>query len=122
MDLGGTPEGMEGGSSTGSTGMSSAPSASAGQPLQERKAVKSVIDQYLDMLTERQKQSEEEDPESVMMLIENSERESEKLDTLLESVENLIEDKEDILKEFDGEEDPQSGDTVADEDLIDDEE
>ena len=90
MDLGGTPEGMEGGSSTGSTGMSSAPSASAGQPLQERKAVKSVIDQYLDMLTERQKAADDEDPENAMMLIENSERESERLDTLLESVENLF--------------------------------
>lgn len=123
MDLGGTPEGMEGGSSTGSTGMSSAPSASAGQPLQERKVVKSVIDQYLDMLTERQKAADDEDPENAMMLIENSERESERLDTLLESVENLIEDKEGILKEFgDDEEDPQSGETVSDEDLLVDEE
>lgn len=123
MDLGGTPEGMEGSSSTGSTGMSSAPSASAGQPLQERKAVKSVIDQYLDMLTERQKAVDDEDPENAIMLIENSERESERLDTLLESVENLIDDKDNILKEFgDDEEDSQSGETVSDEDLLVDEE
>ena len=123
MDLGGTPEGMEGSSSTGSTGMSSAPSASAGQPLQERKAVKSVIDQYLDMLTERQKAADDEDPENAIMLIENSERESERLDTLLESVENLIDDKDNILKEFgDDEEDSQSGETVSDEDLLVDEE
>ena len=85
--------------------------------------MKSVIDQYLDMLTERQKAADDEDPENAMMLIENSERESERLDTLLESVENLIEDKEGILKEFgDDEEDPQSGETVSDEDLLVDEE
>ena len=123
MDLDGTPDAMEGGGSTGSTDMASAPAASAGQPLQERMArkaaAKSVIDQYLDMLTEKQKKEEEDNSEEVYTILEESEKEAKTLDFLLERVEKLIGD-DDAFKHLDVG-DPED-DTVSDEDLLTDEE
>ena len=128
-DLDGTPDAMEGGGATGSTDMSSAPAASAGQPLQEltsRKAAgKSVIDQYLNMLTEKQKKDEEDNSEEVYTILEESEKEAKTLDFLLERVEKLI-GEDDVFKHLelgDPEDDETaSGDTVSDEDLLTDEE
>ena len=126
MDLDGTPDSMEGGSATGSTDMSSAPAADAGQPLQERRAVKSVIDQYLDMLTEKQKEDEGDTEEKVHTILEESEEQAKGLDFLLEKVERLIGDDDSykkLLTDDDEEEyDDLSGDTISDEDLIGDEE
>ena len=127
MDLDGTPDAMEGSTATGSTDMASAPAASSGQPLQEkRKMVKSVIDQYLDMLTEKQKEKEDETGDEAYGIIEESEKEGEKLNSLLEKVENLIGDRDEVIKglEDGNEEDDEifSGETISDEDLIDDEE
>ena len=125
MDLDGTPDAMEGGGATGSTDMSSAPAASSGQPLQERKTVKSVIDQYLDMLTEKQKEKDGDYGEEAYGILEEGEKEAQSLDFLLEKVENLI-GEDDILKNLptddDEDEDSLSGDTVSDEDLLNDEE
>ena len=125
MDLDGTPDTMEGGGATGSTDMSSAPAASSGQPLQERKAVKSVIDQYLDMLTEKQKEKEDDSTDGAYVILEQSEKEAKDLDFLIERVENLIKDDE-AFKDL-GIEDEEgdgslSGETVSDEDLLNDEE
>ena len=125
MDLDGTPDSMEGGGATGSTDMSSAPAASSGQPLQERKAVKSVIDQYLDMLTEKQKEKEDNSTDGAYVILEQSEKEAKDLDFLIEKVENLIKD-DDAFKglgiEDEEEDDSLSGETVSDEDLLNDEE
>ena len=124
MDLDGTPDSMEGGGATGTTDMSSAPAASSGQPLQERKTVKSVIDQYLDMLTEKQKEKEGDSADEAYVILEQSENEAKNLDFLLEKVENLIKDDEAFkgLGFDDPEDDNLSGETVSDEDLLDDEE
>ena len=124
MDLDGTPDAMEGGSATGSTDMSSAPAASSGQPLQERKAVKSVIDRYLDMLTEKQKEKDGDSGDEAYMILEESEKEAKNLDFLIEKVENLIKDDEAFkgLCADDEEDDTLSGETVSDEDLLNDEE
>lgn len=124
MDLDGTPDSMEGGGATGTTDMSSAPAASSGQPLQERKTVKSVIDQYLDMLTEKQKEKEGDSADEAYVILEQSENEAKNLDFLLEKVENLIKDDEAFkgLGFDDSEDDNLSGETVSDEDLLDDEE
>jgi hypothetical protein len=125
MDLDGTPDAMEGGGATGSTDMSSAPAASSGQPLQERRAVKSVIDQYLDMLTEKQKEKDGDSSEEAYGILEEGEKEAQNLDFLLEKVENLI-GEDDILKNLptgdDEDDDSLSGETVSDEDLLNDEE
>lgn len=129
MDLDGTPDAMEGSSATDSTDMSSAPSASAGQPLQEvmsRKAAgKSVIDRYLDMLTEKQRKEEEDNSEQVYSILEESENEAKTLDFLIEKVEKLV-GEDDALKNIgldDSEDDENlSGETISDEDLLDDEE
>ena len=123
-DLDGTPDAMEGGGATGSTNMSSAPAASSGQPLQERKAVKSVIDQYLDMLTEKQKEKDGDSGDEAYMILEESEKEAKNLDFLIEKVENLIKDDEAFkgLGIDDEEDDTLSGETVSDEDLLNDEE
>ena len=123
-DLDGTPDAMEGGGATGSTDMSSAPAASSGQPLQERKAVKSVIDQYLDMLTEKQKEKDGDSGDEAYMILEESEKEAKNLDFLIEKVENLIKDDEAFkgLGADDEEDDTLSGETVSDEDLLNDEE
>ena len=124
MDLDGTPDAMEGGSATGSTDMGSAPTASSGQPLQERKAVKSVIDQYLDMLTEKQKEKDDDSGDEAYMILEKSEKEAKNLDFLIEKVENLIKDDEAFksLGIDDEEDDTLSGETISDEDLLNDEE
>ena len=124
MDLDGTPDAMEGGSATGSTDMGSAPAASSGQPLQERKAVKSVIDQYLDMLTEKQKEKDDDSGDEAYMILEKSEKEAKNLDFLIEKVENLIKDDEAFkcLGVDDEEDDTLSGETISDEDLLNDEE
>ena len=124
MDLDGTPDAMEGGSATGSTDMGSAPTASSGQPLQERKAVKSVIDQYLDMLTEKQKEKDDDSGDEAYMILEKSEKEAKNLDFLIEKVENLIKDDEAFkcLGVDDEEDDTLSGETISDEDLLNDEE
>ena len=125
MDLGGAAGDMEGGGATGSTDMSSAPAASSGQPLQERRAVKSVIDQYLDMLTEKQREKDGESADEAYGILEEGEKEAKDLDFLLEKVEKLISDDE-VLKNLpadDGEDDDAlSGETVSDEDLLNDEE
>ena len=125
MDLGGAAGDMEGGGATGSTDMSSAPAASSGQRLQERKAVKSVIDQYLDMLTEKQREKDGDSGEEAYGLLEEGEKEAQSLDFLLEKVEKLI-GEDDILKNLptddDEDDDSLSGDTVSDEDLLNDEE
>ena len=128
MDLDGTPDGMEGGSSTSSTDMASAPAASAGQPLQEtmtrKSAGKSVIDQYLDMLTEKQRKEDEDNSEEVYTILEESEKGAKGLDYLLEKVERLI-GEDDTFKKLgfeDPDEEPLSGETVSDEDLLTDEE
>ena len=125
MDLDGTPDSMEGGGATGSTDMGSAPAASSGQPLQERKAVKSVIDQYLDMLTEKQREKEDDSTDGAYVILEQSEREAKDLDFLIEKVENLIKDDEAFKGlgiEDEEEDDSLSGETVSDEDLLNDEE
>ena len=124
MDLDGTPDAMEGRSATGSTDMGSAPTASSGQPLQERKAVKSVIDQYLDMLTEKQKEKDDDSGDEAYMILEKSEKEAKNLDFLIEKVENLIKDDEAFkcLGVDDEEDDTLSGETISDEDLLNDEE
>lgn len=130
MDLDGTPDAMEGGGATASTDMASAPAASAGQPLQEkmtRKAAgKSVIDQYLDMLTEKQRKEEEDNSEQVYTILEESENEAKTLDFLLERVEKLIGDDDTFkqLEDTDQEKEPKSGDTGDNEieDLLNDEE
>ena len=126
MDLDGTPDAMEGGGATGSTDMGAAPAASAGQPLQENKmrnarvaAGKSVIDKYLDMLTEKQKEKDGYDVEEAYDVLDESEKETEKLNFLFERVEKLIGDPDGILKDDD---DAPSGDTISDEDLLEDEE
>lgn len=130
MDLDGTPDAMEGGGSTGSTDMSSAPAASSGQPLQESnpriRAGKSVIDQYLNMLAEKQKEKDGYDVEDTCVILEESEKEAKSLDFLLEKVEKLI-GEDDTFKNLgiDGPEDDEeqsSGDTISDEDLLADEE
>lgn len=127
MDLDGTPDSMEGGGATGSTDMGSAPAASSGQPLQEKKSVKSVVEQYLDMLTERQREKDGETGDEAYGIIEESEKEAKNLDFLIEKVENLIKDDE-VFKELptgdenDDEDDSLSGETVSDEDLLNDEE
>jgi hypothetical protein len=124
MDLGGGG-GMEGGGATGSTDMGSAPAASSGQPLQERKTVKSVIDQYLDMLTEKQREKDGESGDEAYGILEEGEKEAQNLDFLLEKVENLISEDE-TLKNLPGDDDEDddslSGETVSDEDLLNDEE
>lgn len=129
MDLDGTPDAMEGGGATGTTDMASAPAASAGAPLQEARprysAGKSVVDQYLDMLTEKQKEKDGYDAEEAYGIIEESEEETGKLNFLLEKVGKLIGDRNDILNNLDSDEDEEdgpSGDTISDEDLLDDEE
>lgn len=125
MDLDGTPDTMEGGGATGSTDMGSAPAASSGQPLQERKAVKSVIDRYLDMLTEKQKEREDDSTDEAYVILEQSEKEAKNLDFLIEKVENLIKDDEAFkglgIEDEEGD-DSLSGETVSDEDLLNDEE
>jgi len=125
MDLDGTPDSMEGGGATGSTDMGSAPAASSGQPLQERKSVKSVIDQYLDMLTEKQKEREDDSTDEAYVILEQSEKEAKDLDFLIEKVENLIKDDEafkGLGVEDEDVDDGLSGETVSDEDLLNDEE
>lgn len=125
MDLDGTPDSMEGGGATGSTDMGSAPAASSGQPLQERKSVKSVIDQYLDMLTEKQKEREDDSADGAYVILEQSEKEAKDLDFLIEKVENLIKDDEafkGLGVEDEDVDDGLSGETVSDEDLLNDEE
>lgn len=125
MDLDGTPDSMEGGGATGSTDMGSAPAASSGQPLQERKSVKSVIDQYLDMLTEKQKEREDDSTDGAYVILEQSEKEAKDLDFLIEKVENLIKDDEafkGLGVEDEDVDDGLSGETVSDEDLLNDEE
>lgn len=125
MDLDGTPDSMEGGGATGSTDMGSAPAASSGQPLQERKSVKSVIDQYLDMLTEKQKEREDDSTDGAYVILEQSEKEAKDLDFLIEKVENLIKDDEafkGLGVEDEDVDDGLSGETVSDEDLLDEEE
>ena len=125
MDLDGTPDAMEGGGATGSTDMKSAPAASSGQPLQERKTVKSVIDQYLDMLTEKQREKDGDSGDEAYGILEEGEKEAQNLDFLLEKVEKLI-GEDDILKNLptddDEDDDSLSGETVSDEDLLNDEE
>lgn len=125
MDLDGTPDAMEGGGATGSTDMKSAPAASSGQPLQERKTVKSVIDQYLDMLTEKQREKDGDSGDGAYGILEEGEKEAQNLDFLLEKVEKLI-GEDDILKNLptddDEDDDSLSGETVSDEDLLNDEE
>ena len=125
MDLDGTPDGMEGGSATGSTDMGSAPAASSGQPLQERKALKAagktVFEQYMDMLTEKQKDGDDDSLEKAYVILEKSEKESEKLDSLLERVENLIGDRDEVLEAL-GDDYQPSAATISDEDLLDEEE
>ena len=125
MDMDGTPDAMEGGGATGSTDMSSAPAASSGQPLQEKRTVKSVIDQYLDMLTEKQREKEGESEEEVYGILEEGEKEAENLDFLLERVEKLIEDDEvfkNLATDDEEDDDTLSGETISDEDLLNDEE
>ena len=120
MDLDATPDAMEGGGSTGSTSMASAPDASAGKPLQE---YKSVIDQYLDMLTEKQNEKDGYDAKEAYGIIEETENEGNSLNFLLEKVENLIGDKDEAISALDEEiGEPLSAETISDEDLLDDEE
>jgi hypothetical protein len=126
-DLDGTPDAMEGGGATGSTDMTSAPAASEGQPLQEKKmsAAKSVFEQYMDMITEKQKEEEPDNSEDVYTILEENEKEAKNLDYLLEKVEKIIgEDK--TFKELgiglDDDEDSTSGETISDEELLNDEE
>lgn len=142
MDLDGTPDAMEGGGSTGSTGMGSAPSADAGKPIMELKDVasmkksviskylenlmegKGAVDQYLAMLTEKQKEKEGVDVETAKNIIDESEVENEKVNVLLERIENIIGDRDKIFEEIEDPEDDDvlSGDTISDEDLLIDEE
>ena len=124
MDLDGTPDSMEGGGATGSTDMTSAPAASEGQPLQESRPVvrsaRSVIDQYLDMLTEKQKEHDGDSEDKVQTILEESEEQAKGLDFLLEKVEKLIGD-DDAFKSL-GEDEPASAKTSDIEDLLSDEE
>lgn len=125
MDLDGTPDSMEGGSATGSTSMASAPAADSGQPLMEKRhsAGKSVIDQYLDMLTEKQKEKDGDDREEVYTILEENEKQNDSINFLLEKVEGLIGDRDKILEELSDADDVEttdniSADTISDEVLI----
>lgn len=126
MDLDGMPDTMEGTGSVGTTDMSNAPEASAGQPLQEtgRKMAygKSVIDQYLDMLTEKQKEKDGYSTEMAHEILEESEKDSTGIDFLLEKVSGLIGDRDKILGDFSAGDDSVSGETISDDDLLNDEE
>ena len=125
MDMDGTPDAMEGGAATGATDMGSAPAADAGTPLMERRHVKSVVDQYLDMLTEKQKEKDGYDLEQAYGIIKESEDETKSLDFLIEKVERLIGEGNDDIKAIVGEDETFSGDTineVRDEDLFGEEE
>ena len=129
MDLDGTPDGMEGGSATGSTDMASAPAADSGQPLMEYAnrlariaAGKTVVERYLDMLAERQKERDDDPGDGARAILDESESEARDLDFLLERVENLIGEKDDIMRDLSGEDEPVSAETISDEDLLDDEE
>ena len=126
MDLDGMPDTMEGAGSVGTTDMSNAPEASAGQPLQEtgRKMAygKSVIDQYLDMLTEKQKEKDGYSTEMAHEILEESEKGSTGIDFLLEKVSGLIGDRDKILGDFSAGDDSVSGETISDDDLLNDEE
>ena len=124
-DLDGTPDAMDGAGATGSTDMESAPEASEGQPLQEKRlnAGRSAFDMYVNMLTERQKESEGYDITNAYEILENNEEEAKGLDVLLERVEKLI-GEDDVFKGLtDVEDDDEiSGGTVSDEELLNDEE
>lgn len=123
MSLDSAPDSMEGGGATGSTDMASAPAASEGQPLQERRtaAVKSVFDRYLDMLTEKQKETDGYDVEEAYGVLEEGENEAKNLDFLIEKVEKLI-GEDDVFKgmQDDENDDNLSGETISDEDLMED--
>ena len=125
MDMG-TGGDLEGGGATGSADMSAAPDASAGVPLQESRpsahAVRSVIDQYLDMLTEKQKEKEGDSEEKVQTILEESEEQAKGLDFLLEKVEKLI-GEDDAFKTLGLEEEENiSGETGDIEEILDNEE
>ena len=125
MDMG-TGGDLEGGGATGSADMSAAPDASAGAPLQESRpsahAVRSVIDQYLDMLTEKQKEKEGDSEEKVQTILEESEEQAKGLDFLLEKVEKLI-GEDDAFKTLGLEEEENiSGETGDIEEILDNEE
>ena len=87
------------------------------------RAARSVIDQYLDMLTEKQKEKEGDSEEKVQTILEESEEQAKGLDFLLEKVEKLI-GEDDAFKSLvsDPEDEPVSGKTSDIEDLPNDEE
>lgn len=108
MDMDGTPDSMEGGSATGSTDMGSAPAADSGSPLMENGRLaraKSVIDQYLDMLTEKQKQKEGDDEEKTYTILEENDVANENLNSLFERVEELVGDRDKILEGLEDDDD-----------------
>ena len=132
-DMDGTPDAMEGASGEGSVDMAAAPDASAGQPIMEMgariKAGKTIFEQYLDMLTEKQKEADDYSMEMAYGVIDEAEQETKSLDFLLEKVEKLIGDKDKILKEYEEEDDEErdvlSAETISDvtdEELFEDEE
>ena len=85
---------------------------------------KGAVDQYLAMLTEKQKEKEGVDVETAKNIIDESEVENEKVNVLLERIENIIGDRDKIFEEIEDPEDDDvlSGDTISDEDLLIDEE
>ena len=76
------------------------------------------------MLTEKQKEKDGDSGDEAYMILEESEKEAKNLDFLIEKVENLIKDDE-VFKGLgadDEEDDTLSGETVSDEDLLNNEE
>ena len=76
------------------------------------------------MLTEKQKEKEGDSADEAYMILEDTEKEAKGLDFLIEKVENLIKDDEPFrdLGVDDDENDGITGETVSDEDLLNDEE
>ena len=76
------------------------------------------------MLTEKQKEKDDDSGDEAYMILEKSEKEAKNLDFLIEKVENLIKDDEAFksLGIDDEEDDTLSGETISDEDLLNDEE
>jgi hypothetical protein len=76
------------------------------------------------MLTEKQKEKDDDSTDGARVILERSEKEAKELDFLIEKVENLIKE-DDVFKNLgvdDEEDDSLSGETVSDEDLLNDEE
>lgn len=102
MDLGepGAEGGPDVGGTPGETGMEGAPKADAGTPLQEqkKKAVKSFMQQYLELLSEGEK-VENEDVEEVYDFDEKNVTMEATINKLFNKVDDILDDKKKIITE-----------------------